>query len=138
MPILLQWGEAWRMKAGLCVCRAWSMQTGHNQAIVCLGKAMASYCNYLWKKIFDVFGRGWVWGLMREGGKILGLPLVPFTPNLSVCRIGPIWSKGEFCVTLCVGMFSAEKFRASLAFAREGTMEVSLTLPKVGVRQSVL
>lgn len=22
---------------------------------------MASCCNYLWKKIFDVFGRDWMW-----------------------------------------------------------------------------
>lgn len=81
-------------------------QTGHNQAIVCLEKATASYCNYLWKKIFDVFGRGWVWG--DVGGRAGGSPLVPSTPDLVGCR-------GQCYVTPCVRVFGAEKFKTSPA-----------------------
>lgn len=81
-------------------------QTGHNQAIVCLGKATASYCNYLWKKIFDVFGRGWVWG--DVGGRAGGSPLGPSTPE-------PIGCRGQCYVTPGVWVFRAEKFETSPA-----------------------
>lgn len=69
-----------------------SWQAGNNQAIVCLGKAMASYCNYLWKKIFDIFGRGWMLG---DEGERLGLPLVLSTLNLLVDKIGTVPFKVE-------------------------------------------
>lgn len=97
-------------------------QTGHNQAIVCLGKATASYCNYLWKKIFDVFGRGWVWGDVGE--RAGGSPLVPSTPDLIGCR-------GQCSVTLYVRVFGAEKFKTSPALVpglREGMALLGLKL----------
>lgn len=62
-------------------------KTLHNPAIVCLETAMASYCNYFWKKIFDVFVEGgW--------GKLI-LPLFLFgssvSSSCSSCPVVPVF-----------------------------------------------
>lgn len=72
-----------------------------NQAIVCLGKATTSYCNYLWKKTVDVFGRGWCGGRQARG-RTISCPIHSQPARL-----------GRNDTRLHVWVMRVEKFRAS-------------------------
>lgn len=114
------WPSLWKQAFVCAGLGPW--QTGHNQAIVCLGKASASYCNYLWKKIFDVFGRGWVWGGCGRMGK-----------RLTSCAIHSrsLRVKGSrLCDSMCLAVW-AEKFKTFPALVpgmREGMAWLCLRL----------
>lgn len=74
-------GRGWACESSLCVDWAGPVADRAQSGYCLFGKAMASYCNYLWKKIFDVFGRGWMWG--DEGGRIAGLSLLSHPLQIS-------------------------------------------------------
>lgn len=114
------------VKAGLCVQWAGSLQTGHNPAIVCLGEAMAPYCNYLWRKRCDVFGRGWVWGVGGREAHLLGhLPLSQWVERMV----------GGPGVGVCLGAVTVTAFPAlipglggNFVFPRQGCWEAAVSL----------
>ena len=115
--------RGWPVKAGLCVRWAGPLQTGNNLAI-CLGKATASYCNYLWKKRGDVFGRGWVW----EGRRLTSWAIY------SCCLSG--WR--EWPVALRVGVcLGALTVTASLAWI-PGLRGLRLPLPQVRLLEAAV
>lgn len=121
------WPSLWKQAFVCAGLGPW--QTGHNQAIVCLGKASASYCNYLWKKIFDVFGRGWVWGGMWEDGQETHLLCHP----LQISQ-----GEGDKVMWLHVSGCLGREIQNIPSAGPRNEGRDGLTLPKADLRQLVL